>query len=402
MSRTARKTHHSLSIDELDSSDDSAEEKVLVNEIVKLQKSVQQSQREKKQLDLKIEGLEHDIVCAEKARAIGNNAALSIMKRLGVLFGEALKEEDLAPRIQQLQERARNARQEVESLKSELASLKVSTPRAHKDNQKLMQNIREEIEGAKAEEQRLIARMGDIDEEIEDKQQELKRAQNELETINGRFTRAVSSNTFNVGEIRDRIAKNSDEFLLDQCARVAQTLGIPFDSRGQLSDFINDLKDRIVDLRSYVTPTREGEERFASLSRQVEEAMNEYKDISREVKIMEKEKKQLKSKMETLAPAATEELQSLFGEEKHKHDERTKKLRSTLKKALAEAGYNWEVPKSHAEICAMYRQLLKTIDEEITRLNTTEYPKPDLTVLESKVEAVRRQNSQLRRQIHKL
>ena len=69
MSRTPRKGHHSLSLDELDSSDDSSQENVLVHEIVKLQKSVQQSQREKRQLDLKIEGLEHDIVCAEKARA---------------------------------------------------------------------------------------------------------------------------------------------------------------------------------------------------------------------------------------------------------------------------------------------------------------------------------------------
>ena len=400
MSRTPRRGHHSLSLDELDSSDDSSQENVLVHEIVKLQKSVQQSQREKRQLDLKIEGLEHDIVCAEKARAIGNNAALNVMKRLGVLFGEALKEEDLVPKIQQLQERARNARQEVESLKAQLASLKVSTPRAQKDNQKLIQAVRDEIEEAKAEEQRLINRMSDIDEEIEDKQTELKRVQGEIESLNNRFKSAVGSSAWSVSEVKERIDRNSDEFLLDLCARVAHAVGIPFDPRGQLSGFLDDLKDRIVDLRSSVTPSRDNDERFEALSRQVEEAMTEFRDIARDVKHMEKEKRELRTRVETVS--APEDYQSLVNDEKQKQDQRTKKLRKALQKALSEVGYNWEIPKTHSEVCEMYRRLIKSIDSEITQLSTMDYMKPDLTVLESKVDAVRRQNSQLRRQMHKL
>ena len=401
MSRTPRKGHHSLSLDELDSSDDSSQENVLVHEIVKLQKSVQQSQREKRQLDLKIEGLEHDIVCAEKARAIGNNAALNVMKRLGILFGEALKEEDLVPKIQQLQERARNAKQEVESLKAQLASLKVSTPRAQKDNQKLMQAVRDEIEEAKAEEQRLINRMSDIDEEIEDKQIELKRVQGEIESLNNRFKSAVGSTAWSVSEVKERIDRNSDEFLLDLCARVAHTVGIPFDPRGQLSGFLDDLKERIIDLRNSVTPSRDNDERFEALSRQVEEAMTEFKDIARDVKHMEKEKKELRTRVETTTRAPNED-DGFVCDEKQKHDQRTKKLRKALQRALSEVGYNWEIPKTHSEVCEMYRRLIKSIDSEITQLSTMDYTKPDLTVLESKVDAVRRQNSQLRRQMHKL
>lgn len=402
MSRTPKKGHLSLTLDELDSSDDSSEENVLVHEIVKLQKSVQQSKREKKQLDLKIDGLEHDLVCAEKARAIGNNAALNVMKRLGALFGEALKEEDLVPKIQQLQERARNARQEVESLKSQLASLKVSTPRAQKDNQKLMQTVREEIEAAKAEEQRLINSMSEIDEEIEDKQLELKRAQNEIESLSARFKAAIGSNNVNVSEVKARIAQNSDEFLLDLCARVAQTLGIPFDPRGQLAGFLDDLKERIVDMRSSITPSRENDERFKALSQQVEDAMSELKDVSRDVKHMEREKRELKARVETVCPPVTEDYQSVVDQETQKQEHRTKKLRKALQKALAEVGYNWEIPKAHSEVCAMYRRLIKTINTEITNLTSADYAKPDLTVLTSKVDAVRRQNSELRRQMHKI
>ena len=399
MSLRTPRSHHPLSIEELDSSDDSSEASALVNEIARLQKSIQESKKEKRQWDLKIEGLEHDLACADKAREIGNNAALGVMKRLAVIFGEALKEEDLIPKVRQLQERAKTARDEVESLKSQLASLRISTPLHTKSSSKRMQDIRDEIQSAKNEELRLADQVDKLDTEIDQKKLDLQRMEAELEALNHKFNIAVGGSNWTVTEIRERIAKNSDDYLLQHCARASEAMGIPFDARGQLSGFIDDLRERIMDLKAGVAPSSESADRFDVFSKQVEAAMAEYEEVAREVRNLEKERKELQTKLDMRSPVIVEDYR-VFAEEARKQQElRTRKLKKTLQKALECVGYDWEVPESHGEICAMYRRLVKAIDSEMQKMRAEEYPPADLTALEAKVAAIRRQNRLLRKHI---
>ena len=399
--RSAKKSHHPLSLEELDSSDDSSDASALVNEITRLQKSIQQSKKEKRQWDLKIEGLEHDLVCAEKAREIGNNAALGVMKRLAVLFGEAMKEEDLVPKVRQLQERARIAKDEVETLKAQLASLRTSTPILAKSNGKRMQDIRDEIQSAKSEEMRLNGQLDKLDNEIETKKLELDRAQNEIEVLNRRFNSAVGGSNWTVTEIRERIAKNSDDYLLQHCARAAQAMGIPFDSRGQLSGFLDEVRERIMALKAGVAPSSDSADTFEVFSRQVDAAMAELDDVSREVKSLESERKDLQMKVDTRPAVIVEDYEAFAEEAKRQHESRTRKLKRALVKALALVGYEWQVPDDHSGICAMYRRLVKAINSEMMRLKVEKHQPADLTALESKVAVVRRQNRQLRKEMRK-
>lgn len=394
-----KKSHHPLSIEDLDDSDDNSEAGVLVDEISKLQKTVQQTKKEKRQLDLRIEGLEHDLMCAEKARQIGNNAAMNVAKRLAALFGEALKEEDLVPKVQQLQERVLKARQEVESLQTHLANLKMATPMAKKDHKKRLESINEEIAGAKMEEQKLINQISKIDKDIKERQDDLKQVQSEISALKARFNTAVGGDNWSVAEIREKIAKNSDEYLLDQCALAAQSMGIEFDPRSQISGFIDDLRQRIIDLRNEVTPTRSSEERFDAMAQSVQTAMAELKDVTSEVKKLERERNSLQMQLDTRPPVIVENYQPLLDEEKRVQEKRTAKLRQGLENALQMVGYDWEVPKSNHKVCAMYVKLIKDLQAETTALDNADDPAPDLSVLQSKVDSVRRQNRQLRKRI---
>ena len=401
--RTDEKQHTALSLKELndDSGSDSGEQ-VMIQEISNLQSDIQNAKRQKRQIDLKIESLQHDLKCAEKARELGNGAAASIAKRLASIFGEALKEEDLIGKIQQLQQRSREARQEVESLNVQLANLRVSTPQKQRSSQRKMDAIREEIQKAKIEEQTLTQQIHEVDNEIDQKQEELNNLNMEIDDIVAQFNEAVGTKNLTVPEIRDKIYHNSDQFILSQCERVSKLLKLPFDPRMRVSEFIDDLRERISNLRKKVTPSDETDEKFEQLTRDVDMSLAELKEINSQIRKLEKEKKELKVQISTEVPAIVEDSSPVIGEQIEQQNRRTKKLRNSLKEALSIAGYDWILPKSQRDLCDLYITLLRTMQHDIASLEHEEDPTPDLTILRSKVHSVRKQNREIRHRIHNL
>lgn len=398
--RTDKKKRTQLTLEELnDELDSDSNEQLIVNEIAIIQTDIQNAKRQKRQIDLKIEGLQHDLKCAEKAKELGNVAAANIAKKLASIFGEALKEEDLIVKVQQLQERARVAHQEVETLTAELASLRISTPQKQRSSKRKIDVVNEDIQKAKAEEQRLDQQIMQVDNEIELRQNELKNLNQEVEDLMFKFNEAVGSQSLSISEIRDKIIKNSDDFILEQCAKTAQALKIPFDPRMRLSGFIDDLRNRIIDLRRRVTPSRETESQFQQLSNSVESSLAELKSLNLQIKELEKKKNDLKFQCSTQPVQIVEDPTPIIEQHKEKQAKRTKKLRKSLKSALQIAGYDWIVPKSQKDICELYIKLIRTMQTEIATLNREEEQVPDLTVLQSKVQSVRKQNKEIRHRI---
>ncbi|KAK8870174.1 hypothetical protein M9Y10_008051 [Tritrichomonas musculus] len=398
--RTDKKKRAQFTLEELNEvSDSDSNDQILINEIETIQADVQNAKRQKRQIDLKIEGLQHDLKCAEKAKELGNVAAANIAKKLAAIFGEALKEEDLIVKVQQLQERARVAHQEVETLTAQLASLRISTPQKQRSSQRKIDVVNDDIQKAKAEEQRLDQQIMEVDNEIEMKQNDLRNLNQEVEELMFKFNEAVGSESLSISEIREKIIKNSDDFILEQCARTAQALKIPFDPRMRLSGFIDDIRKRIVDLRKKVTPSRETESHFQQLSNTVESSLAELKSLNLQIKELEKKKNDLKFQFSTQPVQIIEDPSPIIDQHKEAQALRTKKLRKSLKSALQIAGYDWIVPKSQKDVCELYIKLIRTMQNEIASLNREEEEVPDLTVLQSKVQSVRKQNREIRHRI---
>lgn len=398
--RTDKKKRTQLTLEELNEELDSdSNEQLIVNEIATIQTDIQNAKRTKRQIDLKIEGLQHDLKCAEKAKELGNIAAANIAKKLAAIFGEALKEEDLIIKVQQLQERARVAHQEVETLTAELASLRISTPQKQRSSKRKIDVVNEDIQKAKAEEQRLDQQIMQIDNEIETKQNDLRNLNQEVEDLMFKFNEAVGSQSLSISEIRDKIIKNSDDFILEQCAKTAQALKIPFDPRMRLSGFIDDLRNRIIDLRRKVIPSKETEFQFQQLSNSVDSSLAELRSLNLQIKELEKKKNDLKFQFSTQPVQIVEDPTQIIEQHKEKQAKRTKKLRKSLKSALQIAGYDWIVPKSQKDVCELYIKLIRSMQTEIATLNREEDQVPDLTVLQSKVQSVRKQNREIRHRI---
>lgn len=398
--RTDKKKRTQLTLEELNEELDSdSNEQLIVNEIATIQTDIQNAKRTKRQIDLKIEGLQHDLKCAEKAKELGNIAAANIAKKLAAIFGEALKEEDLIIKVQQLQERARVAHQEVETLTAELASLRISTPQKQRSSKRKIDVVNEDIQKAKAEEQRLDQQIMQVDNEIETKQNDLRNLNQEVEDLMFKFNEAVGSQSLSISEIRDKIIKNSDDFILEQCAKTAQALKIPFDPRMRLSGFIDDLRNRIIDLRRKVIPSKETEFQFQQLSNSVDSSLAELRSLNLQIKELEKKKNDLKYQFSTQPVQIVEDPTQIIEQHKEKQAKRTKKLRKSLKSALQIAGYDWIVPKSQKDVCELYIKLIRSMQTEIATLNREEDQVPDLTVLQSKVQSVRKQNREIRHRI---
>lgn len=398
--RTDKKKRTQLTLEELNEELDSdSNEQLIVNEIATIQTDIQNAKRTKRQIDLKIEGLQHDLKCAEKAKELGNIAAANIAKKLAAIFGEALKEEDLIIKVQQLQERARVAHQEVETLTAELASLRISTPQKQRSSKRKIDVVNEDIQKAKAEEQRLDQQIMQVDNEIETKQNDLRNLNQEVEDLMFKFNEAVGSQSLSISEIRDKIIKNSDDFILEQCAKTAQALKIPFDPRMRLSGFIDDLRNRIIDLRRKVIPSKETEFQFQQLSNSVDSSLAELRSLNLQIKELEKKKNDLKFQFSTQPVQIVEDPTQIIEQHKEKQAKRTKKLRKSLKSALQIAGYDWIVPKSQKDVCELYIKLIRSMQTEIATLNREEDQVPDLTVLQSKVQSVRKQNREIRHRI---
>ncbi|OHT10429.1 hypothetical protein TRFO_20313 [Tritrichomonas foetus] len=398
--RTDKKQHTPLSLDELnDISDSDSNEQMLITEISTIQTDIQNAKRQKRTIDLKIEGLQHDLKCAEKARELGNGAAANIAAKLAAIFGEALKEEDLVIKVQQLQERAKNARQEVETLTAQLANLKISTPQKLRSSKRKVDQVNDEIQKAKLEEQKVDQQIIQVDNEIEMQQNQLRALNQEIDELVYKFNEAVGTQNLSVSEIRNKITKNSDEFVLDQCSRIAQALKLPFDKRMKASEFLDDLRDQITQLRRKVTPSNETEETFMQLSNQVETSLAELKSLNSQIKVLEKQKNELKVKATTEPIPIVEDPTPIIEQHMEMQAKRTRKLRKSLEDALKITGYDWIIPKSQRDVCSTYVKLIRSMQNEIAALNREEEPVPDLTVLQSKVQAVRKQNREIRHRI---
>ena len=77
--RTDKKKRTKLTLEELnDELDSDSNDQLIINEINTIQTDIQNAKRQKRQIDLKIEGLQHDLKCAEKAKELGNVAAANI------------------------------------------------------------------------------------------------------------------------------------------------------------------------------------------------------------------------------------------------------------------------------------------------------------------------------------
>lgn len=404
--QSASKKRANLSIEDLDDSSSGSSDDAILTDIKNLQKDVQENTLEKKRLEIKIEGLEHDLTCATKASEIGRNKSINIARRLAALFGEALKEEDLITKVQQLQDRANSARKEVEKLTNELNSLKAASPQQKRANKLLSSSIYDDIEKAKQEDQRICNEIDKVDSAIDKRKSEVQALRDEIEVLQQQFNQAVGGANYTITEIKDRIYKNSEDYVLEQCAQCAKSLGIPFDPRMRVSGFVEELSQRIETLRKKVTPSNESESKFDQLSNEVEEALYELKQVSQQVKTLEEQRDTIKQQSIMESPPIVVDYQPLIEKEKADHDIRTKKLRKTLKQAIETIGYDWVVPKSHKDICAIYIRFIKSLQDELSTLSekSAQYPQeePDLTVLQSKVQTVKKQNRAIRHKIKKL
>lgn len=398
--RTDQRKHTQLSFQDLNNSSDSdSRDQILVDEIQTLKSDVQQAKKRKRQLDLKIEGLQHDLQCAQRAKEIGNVAAASVAKQIAAIFGEALKEEDLIIKVQELQERAKNAHQEVERLKIQLGSLQITTPQKQKSTIQNIDQINENMQTSLEEERKLDQQIIQVDNQIELKQNDLRKLKLEVEDLTLKFNGAIGSQNLRVSEIRDQIIKNSDEYILEQCSKAAQSLKIPFDPRMRLSGFIDDLRQRIISLRRMITPSHESDAEFQKLSQRVEASLAELRSLNSQIHILERQKNDLKFQLTTNPIQIVEDPSPFFEQHKQEQDKRTKKLRKSLKAALESVGYDWIVPKSQKDVCELYIKLIRSMQNELAELNQDVDPEPDLTVLQSKVKAVRRQNREIRHRI---
>jgi hypothetical protein len=396
------KQRNPLSLEDLDHSAESSDDAAQVTQIRMLEQQVKLAQREKRQLEITIEGLEHDLLCAQKARELGNHAALGVAKRLAALFGEALKDEDLVQRIQQLQERARAAREAVESLKNEAVSLRISTPIQGRDTQRRVDSANDEIAILIANEKNFEREIHELQRECESRERLLLSDRTSASELQRKLALVLGGSNWNEAEVRDKIVRHSEEFLLDQCERIARTVGIQFDPRMDSSIVLGQLKKQFVDLRQRLSPSLESETKFTTTAKQSEDAISQIVALHREMKELTKQCTALRNEVAIQEPPRLEDFTLYFKQEKHQMHRRLHVLRGAMSKVLIATDSKCEVPTSQSEVCASYNRLVSSIREEIQKLQNEDPSAVDVGGLQLKAEAVRRQNRLVRTKLRTL
>jgi chromosome segregation ATPase len=211
---------HALLLDE--SEDDTSDDDGIVQEIAKLQQSVQGARREKHQLEIRM------ISSAPKSSRTWRR--FGVAKRLTTLLVEALRDEDLVAKVQQLQKRARKAKELVESLKA----LQITIPIQERDTRRRVDSASDEIQQLKPEEERAVT---DLEKQIA----ELQIARQQFSDLETQINSAICPN-WNPSDIQDRIFRNSEAYISDQCACVSDSFLIHFDTAMQTLGFLRKVR----------------------------------------------------------------------------------------------------------------------------------------------------------------
>jgi chromosome segregation ATPase len=385
-----------LSSDRPSAGDGNHDSEDISGELVRLERSVNETRRAKRRLEVKIEGLEHDFLCAQKARELGSRAALGVARRLAALFGEALKDEDVISRVQQLQERAREAKETTAVLKSELFQVQASASLRERDTMERTNAIRDEMAASNAEEQELCREIGDLRSEVKAKESSINASKEQLSDVKRRLEIVIGDSEWNPSEVRERIHQNSETYVLEQCGRIAESVGIEFDRRMQVCGFVEELQNRFADLQHRIGPFQEKELRFAQTTEESEAAIVRLNAVNQELEDLKAQRRAFRDRLSTRFPIELDDLQPIMNQETQEQHERTQQIRDAVVKGVSEMGYKWEVPETRERLCTVYLALLAAVGEEMRAVTNERPHEIDLAPILSQIDAVRQLNRRIR------
>jgi ribosomal protein L29 len=377
-----------LSLAFLDNSD---ENRSLVSELGTLERAVNDARKIKRRLEIKIEGLEHDLMCAEKARELGSQAALGIARRLAALFGEALRDEDIVARIQQLQERAQRGAEEVAELRSELFSLRASQSVGDRDLKEKVNELRDEMTNAHEEEERLSREISRVESEIYAKESAIQAERASLAALKQGLNFAIRDDRWNVSDITGRLSKNTEQYLLEQFGRIAESVGVNFDPRMQAAEFVEDVSDNFQ--RLAFAPHNDTFPETAADSKAAIDVLNA---LNGEISTLAREQQGLREELALIPPAQAMDLQSALDAETREQKRRAAPLQTALLRAVDQYGCQTDVPANPLDVCAAYTRLLSAVQSEAIALQSERPPRVDMGAVLARIGAVRRQNRRVR------
>ncbi|KAH0792225.1 hypothetical protein GPJ56_003751 [Histomonas meleagridis] len=395
---------NTLSIDELvsSSSDEEHTNQQLIKEIEDLQKSLRESKKLKNQLDIQIEGLEYNIKCAENARSIGSRSNLNITRRLQMIFGQSLKEDDLVAKIADLQKQSIEAREEAETLESRLSTLKTQFSTQQTEYKQKIRQMKEGLKQLQVKNEAASKQIAMIDEESERSQKELSQLDQEISTLTSQLQNAIGNNlNMSIPEIKEMIWQHSDDRIREQCIRIFQSLNLPFDSRLNALDMLDELKSRYTQMHDQICERN-------IVNKEINDFEQEINNVQGELKASKAQIIQLKKKKEAIEAELNEPIPNFevdnkeIEKAKEEQNERINMLREAMEDAIKTLGYNVVVPHTLKDICYCYCNLINSIQKEIIKRMKTKNEEPDLQYLKYKVDMVRKQNRELKKKIQKI
>ena len=227
-------------------SDESSRDDI-VDEITDTRKNIQCLKKERTQISRQIEQLMNDLQCAQRAKEVSDAAALRILRKLQELFGDGFKTEDLVGKIMELQDRARNAKQEIDDLTEQLKQQQKDTIKSSISYQKNNALIQNELAELKDKQEDLDDQIAETQKKAQLMRIKAQAERDQYENMKKMRDESDPLNTYDIETILKQVEANSDKKLANELQAHARNFDIKFD--GDISKFISDLTKSINDMK---------------------------------------------------------------------------------------------------------------------------------------------------------
>lgn len=335
-----------------------------IEELGRMRGEVQKREKERRMIEVEVQGLENELECAKRARELSEAAACKITKRLIELLGQFETEEDLVSKVAEVVDRAKSAKEEVELLEYQIEEQSYEAAKYTESARKVVEQTKEEIGGKEREVESLIDEIKEVISETRGKKEEVER---EAEFVR-RYEKGIGEATEGyerVEEVILRLKDTSLESMVRECELTGEAYEVSFG--GDVGDFLREFKEKIEE-----ASRGKGRREISDIGRAAEGSKKASRELSREIVELERRYGCLSRRWEKSEEGLDEESESSIKSARGKVDgerrargERMERLSGCLQGAYGIVGIREEAPVELEEICSAYKALYRRMRAEV-------------------------------------